>query len=160
MRAQRLKLRLTDDERELNAAAARAVDETMSDFFRRAARARAQEILGDPREIPLNTDDAVRLLSALEQPAPEAGVHCGRDTFETFLRAWLESFDDFRIEPEQILEDEDRLIALVHQSGTGRASGIEVEARIAQVWTVKDGRVVRWQSYSSREEALAGSAQS
>jgi len=92
--------------------------------------------------------------------APEAGVHCGRDTFETFLRNWLESFDDFRIEPEQIIEDGDRLIALVRQSGTGRASGIEVEARIAHVWTVNDGRAVRWQSYASREEALADSAAS
>jgi uncharacterized protein len=87
--------------------------------------------------------------------APEAGVHQGRDTFETFLRSWLESFNDFRIEPEQIVEDDDRLIALVHQSGTGRASGIEVEVRIAHVWTIKDGRAVRWQSYPSREEALA-----
>ena len=86
---------------------------------------------------------------------PEAGVHRGRDTFESFLRSWLESFDHFRIEPEQVIEDDDRLIALVHQSGTGRASGVEVEARIAHVWTVADGRAGRWQSYPSREEALA-----
>ncbi len=90
--------------------------------------------------------------------APEAGVHHGRDTFETFLRSWLESFDDFRIEPEEIVEDDDRLIALVHQSGTGRASGVEVEVRIAHVWTVLDGRAVRWQSYPSREAALASVA--
>jgi uncharacterized protein len=92
--------------------------------------------------------------------APEAGIHHGRDTFERFLRTWLESFDTFRIEPEEIVEDDDRLIAMVRQSGTGRASGIEVEARIAHVWTVKDGLAVRWQSYSNREEALAGSARS
>lgn len=71
MRAQRLELRLTDDERELDAAAATAVGETLSDFFRRAAHARAQEILADQREIPLGTDDAVRFLDALEQPDPE-----------------------------------------------------------------------------------------
>ncbi len=90
--------------------------------------------------------------------APEAGIHHGRDSFETFLRTWLESFEAFRIEPEEIVEDDDRLIAMVRQSGTGRASGIEVEARIAHVWTVKDGLAVRWQSYSNREEALAESA--
>jgi ketosteroid isomerase-like protein len=87
--------------------------------------------------------------------APEAGVHHGREAFEAFLRAWLESFDDFRIEPEDVIERGDRLIALVRQSGTGRASGIEVEARIAHVWTVTDGYAVRWQSYASQEEALA-----
>lgn len=90
--------------------------------------------------------------------APEAGVHRGREGFETFLKAWLDSFEGFRIEPEEIVVDADRLIALVHQSGTGRTSGIPVEARIAHVWTVRDGQAVRWQSFSSQQEALAGAS--
>ena len=94
-----------------------------------------------------------------EDPAsPEAGAHHGRDGFERFLRSWLESFDDFRIEPEEIIEDGDRLIALVYQSGKGRTSGVEVEVRIAHVWTVQDGRAVRWRSYPSRERALESKA--
>ena len=86
--------------------------------------------------------------------APEGGIHHGRDSFEGFLQNWLESFDAFRIEPEKILEHENLLIALVRQTGTGRASGIEVEARIAHVWTVENGQAVRWQS-ASREDGLA-----
>ena len=86
--------------------------------------------------------------------APEGGIHHGRDSFEGFLRKWVESFDAFRIEPEEILEHENLLVALVRQTGTGRASGIEVEARIAHVWTVEDGQAVRWQS-TSREDGLA-----
>ena len=90
-----------------------------------------------------------------EDPAsPEAGAHQGSASFERFLRSSLESFDDFRIEPEEIIEDGDRLIALVHQSGKGRTSGVGVEVRIAHVWTVEDGRAVRWRSYPSRERAL------
>jgi ketosteroid isomerase-like protein len=93
-----------------------------------------------------------------DRAAPEAGVHRGRDSFEDFLRAWRESFDDFRIEPEEIVEDDQRLIALVRQSGRGRASGVEVAVRIAHAWTVQDGRAVRWQSYPRREDALASVA--
>lgn len=66
MRTQRLELRLTDDERQLDSAAATAVGETLSDFFRRAASARAQEVLADQQQIALNQDDAVRFLDALE----------------------------------------------------------------------------------------------
>ena len=88
------------------------------------------------------------------QGAPEGGIHQGRDAFEGFLRNWLESFDGFRIEPERIIEEDDRLIALVRQSGTGRASGVEVEVRIAHVWTVKEGQAVRWQSYQRSDDAL------
>ena len=86
--------------------------------------------------------------------APEGGIHHGRDSFEGFLRKWLESFDAFRIEPEEILEHQNLLIALVRQTGTGRASGVEVEVSIAHVWTVKDGQAVRWQS-ASRQDGLA-----
>ena len=67
MRAQRLELRLTDDERELDAAAASAVGETLSDFFRRAARVRAEDVLADQRQLSLNEDEAIRFLDALDR---------------------------------------------------------------------------------------------
>lgn len=66
MRAQRLELRLTDDERQLDSAAATAVGETLSDFFRRAASTRAQEVLADQQGIVLNQDEAARFLDALD----------------------------------------------------------------------------------------------
>jgi uncharacterized protein (DUF1778 family) len=59
-------LRWTDDERQLDSAAATAVGETLSDFFRRAASARAQEVLADQERIALNEGEAERFLNALE----------------------------------------------------------------------------------------------
>jgi len=67
MRSQRLELRLTDDERQLDSAAATAVGETLSDFFRRAATARAQDVLADQQQIILSEDEAQRFLDALEE---------------------------------------------------------------------------------------------
>jgi uncharacterized protein (DUF1778 family) len=66
MRTQRLELRLTDEERQIDGAAASAVGETLSDFFRRAANARAQEILTDQQQIALGDEEAGRFLDALE----------------------------------------------------------------------------------------------
>jgi uncharacterized protein (DUF1778 family) len=66
MRTQRLELRLTDDERQFDSAAATAVGETLSDFFRRAATARAQQVLADQQRIALDQDEAARFLDALE----------------------------------------------------------------------------------------------
>jgi len=74
MRSQRLELRLTAAERELDNAAASAVGETLSDFFRHAASTRAQEVLADQSEIALNTDEAMRFLDALDEPDPETVV--------------------------------------------------------------------------------------
>jgi uncharacterized protein (DUF1778 family) len=67
MRTQRLELRLTDDERQLDGAAATAVGETLSDFFRRAASTRAQEILVDQQQIVLSDKEAARFLDALDE---------------------------------------------------------------------------------------------
>jgi uncharacterized protein (DUF1778 family) len=66
MRIQRLELRLTDHERQLDSAAATAVGETLTDFFRRAASARAQDVLADQQRIALNDEEAARFLDALD----------------------------------------------------------------------------------------------
>jgi uncharacterized protein (DUF1778 family) len=66
MRTQRLELRLTDEERQIDGAAATAVGETLSDFFRRAAHMRAQEVLTDQQQIALSDIEAARFLDALE----------------------------------------------------------------------------------------------
>lgn len=68
MRTQRLEVRLTDEERSIETAAAAAVGETLSDFFRRAARARAEEVLADQQTVVLTDAEATRFLDALESP--------------------------------------------------------------------------------------------
>ena len=79
-------------------------------------------------------------------PSPEAGTHRGRDTFERFFRSWLESFEGFRVEPERVVQRGDQLMAVVRQTGTGRSSGVQVETRLAHVWTVANGKAVRWEA--------------
>jgi len=91
-------------------------------------------------------------------PSPDAGTHQGRESFERFLRGWLESFDEFRVEPQRIVEQDDRLIAVVRQTGKGRASGLQIEATLAHVWTVVDGRAIRWEAVGEPEEALGDRA--
>lgn len=67
-KARRIEVRLSDEERELDAAAASVLGESLSDFFRRAAQARAQEVLADQRTIALSDEEATRFLQALEAP--------------------------------------------------------------------------------------------
>jgi len=87
-------------------------------------------------------------------PSPEAGAHRGRDSFERFLRSWLDSFEDFRVVTERVVDRGDELVVVVRQSGTGRSSGLRVDARLAHVWTVADGTAVRWEAVADLEVAL------
>lgn len=68
MRTSRLELRLTEDERALDAAAAEASGESLSEFFRRAARDRANRVMSQRRQIALSDEEARRFLDALDQP--------------------------------------------------------------------------------------------
>ncbi len=70
----RIEVRLSDEERQLDAAAASALGESLSDFFRRAARERAQEVLADRRAIALDEEEARRFLDALERPDEDTVV--------------------------------------------------------------------------------------
>lgn len=70
MRTNRIELRLTEEERALDAAAAEATGESLSEFFRRAALDRANRIMSEERQIALSDGEARRFLEALEQADP------------------------------------------------------------------------------------------
>ncbi|MGH2845318.1 MAG: nuclear transport factor 2 family protein [Thermoleophilaceae bacterium] len=97
----------------------------------------------------------------VEDDSPEDGTstpepgHRGRDSLERFLPGWLESFDGFGVEPEQVVERGDELVVIVRQTGTGRSSGPQVETRLAHVWAVANGKAVRWEAVPDPEAALA-----
>jgi ketosteroid isomerase-like protein len=49
---------------------------------------------------------------------------------------------------------EDEVVFAAHHYGRGKASGVEVEMRNWQVCTVRDGKVVRYRVFPTRQEAL------
>ena len=72
MKTNRLELRLSDEERDLDASAAAAVGETLSEFFRRAAHDRATAVIGEQRRIELSDAEARRFLDVLDTPDPQS----------------------------------------------------------------------------------------
>jgi uncharacterized protein (DUF1778 family) len=67
-KTRRVEIRVTDEEHALEEAAATALGVTLSEFYRRAARASAEEILAERSRIVLNDDEAGRFLDALDHP--------------------------------------------------------------------------------------------
>jgi ketosteroid isomerase-like protein len=83
-----------------------------------------------------------------------AGVHHGADGFRQFVESWIESFDDFNIRPHLLVQAGDQVVVHAHQTGRGRGSGIEVEAHVVHVWTIRDRRATRWWGPRTLEDAL------
>ena len=86
--------------------------------------------------------------------SPMAGVYHGRDAVRDFYRRWASAFSDWNYEIERFIEHGDDIVAFIREHGHGRGSGVEVEMRRANVWTFRDGKVVRMRSFSTREAAL------
>src|SRR6266511_2171014 len=78
----------------------------------------------------------------------------GPSEFRDFMETWEEGFDTERMEAEEILDAGDRVVVFIRHRGHGRLSGIDVEQRIAMVWTFRNGRVVRMDMYPTRRQAL------
>jgi len=71
-RTSRIEIRVTEDERALEEAAASAQGETLSEFVRRVALREAEQVLVERRSYLLDDQRAERFLAALERPGPEA----------------------------------------------------------------------------------------
>jgi len=85
---------------------------------------------------------------------PDATTYVGWDGIVLSLRASRETFDDFHFIPQRFHENGDRIVVILTMTGTGRASGVPVEERIAHVWRIEDGRAVELHAYSDPADAL------
>jgi ketosteroid isomerase-like protein len=86
--------------------------------------------------------------------AVEPGSHRG-EKIGGALKKIFEIYENFRIEPEEYIDADDRVIVVGRSRGTARGSGLEVDQPFAWVWTVRGGHLVRLEVYSAREQALA-----
>jgi hypothetical protein len=83
-----------------------------------------------------------------------------REGFVEFIRTWTEQFENWSIRVESWIDaGENRVVALTHQSATGRGSGVPVELNLGQVWEWEAGRLARGSpSADFRGQVLAGPA--
>ena len=77
----------------------------------------------------------------------------GGDNVVRFFTDRAEMFGDISTELERIWERDDTVLAFIHVTGEGRASGAPFDLRIAHMWTLRDGRIIRGQGFGNRDEA-------
>ena len=86
---------------------------------------------------------------------PNSGTFVGRDGFLTWIGQWLDAWEDFTVEiAEAEPVGERHVVAMVHQAGRGKGSGVPVEMVVAYLWEVRDGRFAAMHLYASQEDAV------
>ena len=90
----------------------------------------------------------------LSDRLPDEGLYRGREAYRQFLKRTSELWAGFRVEVEELLDAGDAVVALVHTTATGRASGIEIDERVAHVFWMRDATPYRFKVFSERAKAL------
>lgn len=86
---------------------------------------------------------------------PDATTHRGIEATLEYLGEWIGMLPDFHVEIEEIEERGDRILVVIHLTGSGAGSGAGTEVRTAMISTFRDGRPVRTEEYLDPEEARA-----
>jgi ketosteroid isomerase-like protein len=86
--------------------------------------------------------------------AVEGGSRQGVEGFNEAIKSVFDAWDEVRFETERVIDSGDEVVALGQVRGRGRAAGIEVARPHGQIWTFRDGRVIRMRWFHSHSEAL------
>jgi ketosteroid isomerase-like protein len=89
-----------------------------------------------------------------ETPGME-GEWRGLEEMAVGTREYFRAFSDLRMEAERIIDlGDDKVLVLSRQTARGKLSGAPFEHDLAELMTLKDGKIVGVASYWRRAEAL------
>jgi ketosteroid isomerase-like protein len=78
----------------------------------------------------------------------------GREGVAATFRDWFETFDNYHAEPEDFVVSGDRVLVPTRQRARGKESGVQIDERVYQLYTVRDGMIIGFDEYSDEELAL------
>jgi ketosteroid isomerase-like protein len=86
----------------------------------------------------------------------DAEVYPGIDGLRRWTDRVGEMWDDFRIEPEELIDAGAHVVTCASVVGRGRESGIEAQMKVFQVWLTRQGKILRViGGFRDRAEAMA-----
>ena len=81
-------------------------------------------------------------------------VYVGRDAVIEASRHYWGTWDEYRLDAEELIDAGSSVVAVVHEQGLGKSSGAPIGRRFAQLWTFRQGRIIRWDLFPDKEAAL------
>lgn len=82
------------------------------------------------------------------------GTYRGADAVKRFFDDLLEPFEEIAAAPEEFFERGDKIVVYLRVRLRPRGSSAVVENRIGHLWTMRDGKVARFEIFPERERAL------
>ena len=93
-------------------------------------------------------------LDATRMGVGDLGVYHGHEGLRSLFGEFHEVWGKIEYDYEELIDAGQHVVAVVTRHARGRASGVDVEAPLALLWTVREGKVVRVVWFLTREQAL------
>lgn len=90
----------------------------------------------------------------------EPATYRGHEGLRHYFDSFYEVMDEVRFEAEEFIDAGDRVIVPTRLVARGRDSGIEAVQQLVLVWTLRDGKALRVETFATRAEALAAAGSS
>jgi uncharacterized protein len=87
--------------------------------------------------------------------AIEPGTRRGIDAFTAAVHKLLDAWEYWRCDIESLTPVDDKIVAVVRYRTRGRGSGVEIEGRESALWTLREGKVVRYEWFHGADDADA-----
>ena len=78
----------------------------------------------------------------------------GIEGFGQFLATLWEAWGEFRWEPTEIRDAGDQVVVQIRMTARGRGSGVEVVQDMTHLCDIRDGKLIRHETFFDRSEAL------
>jgi ketosteroid isomerase-like protein len=78
----------------------------------------------------------------------------GRSEFIGHVARYWSIWNDYAQDVKEMIDAGDKVVVVLHEHARVRNSDVDTERDVATVWTIENGRRVRFQAFGSREDAL------
>ncbi|HWX97884.1 MAG TPA: nuclear transport factor 2 family protein [Solirubrobacteraceae bacterium] len=85
----------------------------------------------------------------------EPDTYRGHDGVRRYFSSFLDAMDEVHFHAERFWHGGEMVVVAVRVTAKGKRTGIVVEQRFTQVWTIRDGKAMSVRAYASPAEALA-----
>jgi ketosteroid isomerase-like protein len=85
----------------------------------------------------------------------EPATYRGREGLRRYFESFYEIMEEVRFEPEEFIDAGEQVVIPARLVARGRDTGIEAVQQLVMVWTIRNGKGLRVETYATREEALA-----
>lgn len=107
---------------------------------------------GDSAAMELISEDVVYVAPPT---MPGGKTYRGHEGVLEWVVDWRQEWTDYEFEIKRIDDLNDQVLSVERNRATGKRSGIAVDMETYSLWTLRDGKVIRWEGFASEAEALA-----